>query len=521
MLESALEGIFVDPKSEYYQPPEHDPGPDYDPDGDYTNTGGGSVFLAGAGGFGLGLLQGVCNLANGVQDAAIGMANLPATLANATAGGIDYLTGNDNPHSQIRIGYIPSPDWSRGLVTYEAGNTHGWSKMLAGEGALTLATGGISKLASAVDDAGRCGNVIARAVHGGCFVAGTLVTVSELPRDENFEHALWSQPSWSERADYLDLLCAEPLQAMAALANRPSHLVAIEQVPLGARVPTKNPKPWEYDDSLPEPDQDSWVKISLTVQRTDSGVVDAELLRPRQWADALGLAAGRLLPIDIQELQVQGTALIRAIEPCPLIAAGEGSPVTARFVTRQVDTIACIEVLGADGQVETIEGTTIHPIWSEDRQDWVPLGELAEGEQLCGASGPAIVLTATILPRSLPVYNIEVHGEHVYQVGTLGLLVHNACISRIRESPLLAREAERSGRRVQNSINDLFKKLWDGNLNPGLGTKPIGAGISEARAADGARVYFREIGNGLVEILGKSDKSNQGKVIAEILKVFG
>jgi len=151
----------------------------------------------------------------------------------------------------------------------------------------------------------------------------------------------------------------------------------------------------------------------------------------------------------------------------------------------------------------------------------VPLGELAEGEQLCGASGPAIVLTATILPRSLPVYNIEVHGEHVYQVGTLGLLVHNACISRIRESPLLAREAERSGRRVQNSINDLFKKLWDGNLNPGLGTKPIGAGISEARAADGARVYFREIGNGLVEILGKSDKSNQGKVIAEILKVFG
>ena len=148
---------------------------------------------------------------------------------------------------------------------------------------------------------------------------------------------------------------------MAALANRPSHLVAIEQVPLGARVPTKNPKPWEYDDSLPEPDLDSWVKISLTVQRIDSGVVDAELLRPRQWADALGLAAGRLLPIDIQELQVQGTALIRAIEPCPLIAAGEGSPVTARFVTRQVDTIVRIEVLGADGQVETIEGTTIHP----------------------------------------------------------------------------------------------------------------------------------------------------------------
>jgi hypothetical protein len=31
------------------------------------------------------------------------------------------------------------------------------------------------------------------------------------------------------------------------------------------------------------------------------------------------------------------------------------------------------------------------------------------------------------LPRvSQPVYNIEVHGEHVYQVGELGVLVHNA-----------------------------------------------------------------------------------------------
>jgi hypothetical protein len=32
----------------------------------------------------------------------------------------------------------------------------------------------------------------------------------------------------------------------------------------------------------------------------------------------------------------------------------------------------------------------------------------------------------TILNQSVPVYNIEVHGEHVYQVGELGLLVHNA-----------------------------------------------------------------------------------------------
>lgn len=35
------------------------------------------------------------------------------------------------------------------------------------------------------------------------------------------------------------------------------------------------------------------------------------------------------------------------------------------------------------------------------------------------------VFSVTILNQPVPVYNIEVHGEHVYQVGELGLIVHN------------------------------------------------------------------------------------------------
>jgi hypothetical protein len=62
-----------------------------------------------------------------------------------------------------------------------------------------------------------------------------------------------------------------------------------------------------------------------------------------------------------------------------------------------------------------------------DRNDWVPLGELTEGETLQAASGIATVLSLALVTCSLSVYNIEVHGEHVYEVGKLGLLVHNAC----------------------------------------------------------------------------------------------
>lgn len=200
-------------------------------------------------------------------------------------------------------------------------------------------------------------------------------------------------------------------------------------MPLGARVPARNSKPWEFDDSLPDPEQATWAKISITVERKGGGVVDAELIRPLDWIESNGIEGGHQLPLNIADLQVVGLAYVTSVEPCPEIASGDGSVITGRFITRQVDRIARIKILGADGKVESIEGTPIHPVWSEDRQDWLPLGELTEGEQLRGDTGTAIVLAATILLRPTPVYNIEVHGEHVYQVGELGVVVHNACSS--------------------------------------------------------------------------------------------
>jgi hypothetical protein len=89
-----------------------------------------------------------------------------------------------------------------------------------------------------------------------------------------------------------------------------------------------------------------------------------------------------------------------------------------------------LDVLGADGTVETMTGTTIHPVWSVDRQEWVPLVELAQGEGLCCDTESFGLGFPSSLPPGLvtrPVYNIEVHGEHVYQVGELGVLVHNVC----------------------------------------------------------------------------------------------
>ena len=84
--------------------------------------------------------------------------------------------------------------------------------------------------------------------------------------------------------------------------------------------------------------------------------------------------------------------------------------------------------IGPDGTTKVLERTTVHPIWSVDRNDWIQLRELRKGERLQASDGIAAVVSIAIVSTNVPVYNIEIHGEHVYQVGELGLLVHNDCV---------------------------------------------------------------------------------------------
>ncbi|MEM1223390.1 MAG: RHS repeat-associated core domain-containing protein [Verrucomicrobiota bacterium] len=94
--------------------------------------------------------------------------------------------------------------------------------------------------------------------------------------------------------------------------------------------------------------------------------------------------------------------------------------------------------------------------------------------------------------------------------------------SRIKENKSLVKEANKLGGGQQKSADNLVDQLKQGNMNPGIGTKEIKglSGVFEARARDGARVYFRNTSEGGIEILGKSTKGNQQKVIDLIKKTF-
>jgi hypothetical protein len=70
---------------------------------------------------------------------------------------------------------------------------------------------------------------------------------------------------------------------------------------------------------------------------------------------------------------------------------------------------------------------------------------------------------------------------------------------------------------VQKGLYHLTFQLAKGNMNPGIGTKSLGNGISYARARDGARVFSQE---SEIRILTKASKQNEQQVIKELTRLL-
>jgi hypothetical protein len=79
-----------------------------------------------------------------------------------------------------------------------------------------------------------------------------------------------------------------------------------------------------------------------------------------------------------------------------------------------------------DPSWERIGVTGNHPIWSQDRHDYVAAMDLRLGERLKNLSGDTVWVQQKLpRPGPTPVYNLEVQDEHVYYVGASGVLAHN------------------------------------------------------------------------------------------------
>ena len=196
----------------------------------------------------------------------------------------------------------------------------------------------------------------------------------------------------------------------------------------GDRVQAHNPQLGDEERVPLKVDPDSSRLLRLRMTKDDGSGLDIALLRSLLWMERHQAYAGERIWLDLPELGAQGYADVIGEEPCPALMPGDAPLVTGKFVHAAANVVD----LYVSGLAEPIGVTANHPFWSETRQDFVEAGDLVAGEALLGdGDQPLLVLHAIPRPEPQTVYNLEVDGEHVYAVTEQGILVHNACLTKL------------------------------------------------------------------------------------------
>jgi hypothetical protein len=179
---------------------------------------------------------------------------------------------------------------------------------------------------------------------------------------------------------------------------------------------------------------------------------------------------------------------------------------------------------------EVIHTNQKHPFLTKEK-GFLPVGQLTLGMHVLEADGQYGVVTGwKVVAGTKALYNLEVAQDHTFTVGVGQWVVHNCSLptgpsgvrSLIPDNPALIREAERMGgnQAAQREADELIQRFLEGNTNPGLGTKNLFGDIFYLRGRNGARVFYR-IADGIMEILGKADKSNEQRVINILRQLYG
>ena len=220
-------------------------------------------------------------------------------------------------------------------------------------------------------------------------------------------------------------------EAVAAPASNSSPIyktIAIREIqPAGYKVLADNPQsPGQATGEFGEFDPKTWQVHRFLMDKPNGGWLRIGLARPMAWIESVERNDSGQVWLEFEELGIADWATLQATEPCPTDILGEGRLVTGTFEHSSGEVLN----LFIAGEATPIGSTANHPFWSEDRQDFVQAGSLEPGEHLRLADGRTPVVTAAV-PRSqsVPVFNLEVDGEHVYYVAARGVLVHNSCVT--------------------------------------------------------------------------------------------
>jgi RHS repeat-associated protein len=229
---------------------------------------------------------------------------------------------------------------------------------------------------------------------------------------------------------------------------------------------------------------------------------------------------------DIEDIQLGDEVMAKDPE-----SGEEGPRKVTRLIRTEDDKHFNVLSIATEGGIEKLTATYEHPFWSPSEGSWVEAGDLVSGTTLLTDDGDTVIVTDNkAYTRRATTYNLTVDDLHTYYVlaGATPVLVHNSsgCLtmsSAIGGDSSLVKAAQQAGKnqKVQADLDSLFQQLSRGNMNPGLGSKALsGTDVTYARGRNGGRLFFRNVDGG-IQIVGKSDKANESKVIARLNQLYG
>jgi len=217
-------------------------------------------------------------------------------------------------------------------------------------------------------------------------------------------------------------------------------------------------------DGWTEVDPATWRKITLRMPNPDGSddTIDLELLRSTEWIEDVGAESGKWIDFGLPEMGLFGKAQVVAIDECPAIEDGPGRVVLATVTHFNVEVLE----LKFEGLEKHVEPTARHRFFSEDRQSWIPAGELRAGELIRTRTGTARIESIHTKPGIHRVYNLEVETDHSYYVSGLELLSHNdnPCAaprpSWVETEEFFERDLDEFGFGAQRSFKDGVEVPW-------------------------------------------------------------
>lgn len=180
-----------------------------------------------------------------------------------------------------------------------------------------------------------------------------------------------------------------------------------------------------------------WRSLDLVLTKPDGSKASIQILRPLWWLQGVKGEPGEKLNLAMFELGLEGEAVLRSLGPCD-VDSRENGPNQNIVIGKIEHQNAIVYDLVFNNDEENPLGVTAnHPLYSNDRDDWIAAGELKLGEQVTTVGGTATLTAKTQRPGLHKVYNMEVHRSHSYYVSQFGILAHNTGIDckRINVGP--------------------------------------------------------------------------------------